>query len=227
MTLPSEYYAENLYPLQDGVLSIISRSDTDFFLTGGTALSRAYYNHRYSDDLDFFLNKSQTYDEQVENVLAKLREGGFVWDVQESFTRAQNFTTLRAGRKDSGVLLKLDFVNDLVPHFGGVQKTDLFCRTDSVRNILSNKLSAVYRYASKDVADIWEIARREPVNWAEAIMEAKQKEAGLEIPYVCEIMKGMPQSEFEAVAWVAKPEWEAFCDGISRIVRDMLAWAGG
>jgi predicted nucleotidyltransferase component of viral defense system len=27
-----------------------------FYLTGGTALSRAYLNHRYSDDLDFFVN---------------------------------------------------------------------------------------------------------------------------------------------------------------------------
>ena len=49
----SQYYEENLYPLQDGVMNILAHSDTDFFLTGGTALSRAYYNHRYSEDLDF------------------------------------------------------------------------------------------------------------------------------------------------------------------------------
>ncbi len=225
--MPSEYYVENLYPLQNGVLNIISRSDTDFFLTGGTALSRAYYNHRYSDDLDFFLNKSQTYDEQLEKILALLGESGFVWDVQEDFIRTSNFAALRVGYKDSDVLLKLDFVNDLVPHFGGIQKTDLFCRTDSVRNILSNKLSAVYRYASKDVADIWEISRRESINWAEIIREAKQKEAGLEITYVCEILKSMPQSEFESVAWVTKPDWAVFCDDIGGIVNDMLVGAAG
>jgi predicted nucleotidyltransferase component of viral defense system len=55
LILPSQYYEEKLYPLQNGVLSILSQSGTDFFLTGGTALSRGYYNHRYSDDLDFFL----------------------------------------------------------------------------------------------------------------------------------------------------------------------------
>jgi len=163
MTLPSEYYEENLYPLQDGVLNIISRSDTDFFLTGGTALSRAYYNHRYSDDLDFFLNKSQTYDEQMEEILALLRESGFVWDVQENFI-----------------------------------------------------------YASKDVADIREIATQESINWEEIIREAKQKEAGLEITYVCEILKSMPRNEFDSVAWVKKPMWEVFCEDIERIVRDML-----
>jgi hypothetical protein len=35
---PLEYYEKNLYPLQDGVLNIISQSGTVFFLTGGTAL---------------------------------------------------------------------------------------------------------------------------------------------------------------------------------------------
>jgi len=51
--MPSQYYEENLYPLQDGVMNILSQSGTDFFLTGGTALSRAYYNHRYSVLLSF------------------------------------------------------------------------------------------------------------------------------------------------------------------------------
>jgi len=36
-------------------MSIIRKLNTPFFLTGGTALSRHYYNHRYSDDLDLFV----------------------------------------------------------------------------------------------------------------------------------------------------------------------------
>jgi len=66
---------------------------------------------------------------------------------------AKNFTTLKV-RKDSDILLKLDFVNELVPHYGEVIETDLFYRTDSIRNMLSNKLSAIFRYAAKDIADI-------------------------------------------------------------------------
>ena len=50
----SEFYEENLYRLQDGVLNIVKNCGTPLYLTGGTALSRAYYRHRYSDDLDFF-----------------------------------------------------------------------------------------------------------------------------------------------------------------------------
>ena len=56
MTSLSAYYEENLYPLQNGVLRAVENCKTRFYLTGGTALSRAYYRHRYSDDLDFFVN---------------------------------------------------------------------------------------------------------------------------------------------------------------------------
>jgi len=131
LILPSQYYEENLYPLQDGVMNTISKCGIRFFLTGGTALSRAYYNHRYSDDLVFFINKSKTYDEQLNKVLALLQENGYIWDTNKEYARAKDFMTLKV-RKDSETLLKLDFVNDLVPHYGEIKETSLFYRTDSI-----------------------------------------------------------------------------------------------
>ena len=221
MILPSQYYEKNLYPLQDGVLDILSRSGTDFFLTGGTALSRGYYHHRYSDDLDFFLDRSQTYDEQLDVVLAMLAENGFSWDIDKGFIRAENFTTIGL-RKDS-VILKLDFINDLVPHFGGIIKTDLFYRTDSIRNILSNKLSAIFRYAAKDIADIREIALHEKIDWTSIIQEARQKEAGLDLIHVSKILQSIPESEFDTIAWIEKPDWKRFKADICNISFDMLS----
>ena len=223
MILPSRFYEENLYPLQDGVLAILRQSDSSFFLTGGTALSRAYYNHRYSDDLDFFLNNSNNYDDELNMVLALLQENGFFWDDKNDFTRSTNFTSLRIGRADSDTLLKLDFVNDTVPLFGELQKTKLFHRTDSIRNILSNKLSAIFRYAAKDIADIREIALRETIDWKQIITEARQKEAGIELVYISDILQGMPESEFETVAWIKKPEWDEFQSDIDRIVYEMIS----
>ena len=223
MILPSEFYEKNLYPLQNGVLNILSRSGTDFFLTGGTALSRAYYHHRYSDDLDFFINQCQNYDEQLNTVLALLREDGFIWDIKKEYIRSKDFTTIKVGYKDTELLLKLDFVNDLVPHFGEIKETSLFYQTDSIQNILSNKLSAIFRYAAKDVADIREIALHELIDWSVIIQEARYKEAGLELIYIGEILTGMPQSEFESVAWTKKPSWEAFRSDIDRIVFEMIS----
>lgn len=47
-------YLEVLYPLQDRVLAVAALADTEFYLSGGTAASRGYLHHRFSDDLDFF-----------------------------------------------------------------------------------------------------------------------------------------------------------------------------
>ena len=44
------FYFDTLYPLQDRVLNIVKKLDTGFYLTGGTASSRGYLQHRFSDD---------------------------------------------------------------------------------------------------------------------------------------------------------------------------------
>ena len=46
------YYQNKVYPLQDEILDLVKSAPVAFYLTGGTALSRFYLNHRYSDDLD-------------------------------------------------------------------------------------------------------------------------------------------------------------------------------
>jgi len=141
--------------------------------------------------------------------------------MENEYTRAEHFTTLRV-RKESETTLKLDFVNDSVPIFGEIISTDLFYRTDSVCNILSNKLSAIFRFAAKDIADIREIALRENVDWVQAIQDARQKEAGIELIYVSEILTGMPQKEFDMIAWVKKPSWDEFRTDIEKIAFDMV-----
>ena len=223
MILPSQYYEESLYPLQDGVLNTLSKCGVRFFLTGGTALSRAYYNHRYSDDLDFFVINDDQYTDQIKEVYFKLKEDGYFWDTKNEFISNKEFTSFKVGWAQSDALLKLDFVNDSAEHFGEIIKTDLFVRTDSIRNILSNKITCLFRYAAKDVADIREIALRTDVNWSQAIMDARCKEAGIDIPVICDILQGMPQSEFETITWVKKPDWEIFRSDIDRIVYEMVS----
>ncbi|AEF80882.1 nucleotidyl transferase AbiEii/AbiGii toxin family protein [Leadbettera azotonutricia] len=223
MISQSQYYEENLYPLQDGVLNTVRNCGTRFFLTGGTALSRAYYKHRYSDDLDFFVNNDDEYDEQYKLILGRLAENGFFWDTETGFLKDKAFATLKVRWKKSDAELKLDFVNDTVPHFGNIIEMDLFDRIDSVRNMLSNKLGALFRFAAKDIADIREIALHESVNWIEIIREAREKVGGLEIPVICDILKGMPESEFEQVNWISKPSWQTFCADIDRVVYEMMS----
>jgi predicted nucleotidyltransferase component of viral defense system len=204
-------------------MSIISKCGTRFYLTGGTALSRAYYSHRYSDDLDLFVNDDIEYAEQVKIILSKLKENGFSWSTTIDFVSTKTYTSLKVKKEESTTSLKLDFVNDVAAHYGEIIKTDIFYRIDSIRNMLSNKLTALFRFAAKDVADIREIAIRETVNWKQAIQDAQQKEAGVEIPVVCDIIQGMPQSEFETIAWTTKPDWEVFRNDIDHIVLQMIS----
>jgi hypothetical protein len=173
--------------------------------------------------LDFFVNHCRDFDEQLDKVLALLHETGFYWNTEKEFTRAPGFATVKVGYKESGPILKLDFVNDKVPRFGEIQETALFYRTDSIRNIISNKLSAIFRYAAKDIADIREIALHETFDWALIINEARQKEAGLELVYISEILSGMPRSEYESIAWTKKPGWEVFRSDIERIAYEMIS----
>jgi hypothetical protein len=141
----------------------------------------------------------------------------------ESKIENVTFTSLKVKWDKSDALLKLDFVNDSTPHFGDILETALFDRTDPVRNILSNKLSALFRYAAKDVADIREIALHESVNWPEIFREAREKEGGVDTPIIGEILRGMPEKEFDGVIWTRKPEWAVFCADIERIVLDMMS----
>jgi predicted nucleotidyltransferase component of viral defense system len=69
-TLPAEYYTNVLYPLQDKAIPAFK--DSPFYLTGGTTLSRGYYNHRYSDDLDYFVNFHPQFEKLAQILIQKL-----------------------------------------------------------------------------------------------------------------------------------------------------------
>ena len=56
------HYLNKLYPMQDIVLHLFNDEAIKLYLTVGTALSRAFLNHRYSDDLDFFLNDNPDFE---------------------------------------------------------------------------------------------------------------------------------------------------------------------
>jgi hypothetical protein len=133
-----DYYQNILYPLQDKVLKSIAQIPVDFYLTGGTALSRAYLQHRYSDDLDFFVNEATDFKQQVNSVTNAIISSGLRIDnaiTDEGFARifiAENEYSL-----------KLDFVNDVPFRCGIPIKTSLFLKTDNFLNILSNKITSL------------------------------------------------------------------------------------
>jgi predicted nucleotidyltransferase component of viral defense system len=140
-----DYYLNIVYPLQDKVLKIIAQLPVDFYLTGGTVLSRVYLHHRYSDDLDFFVNDAANFKSQVNRVIQALTESGTPFDIANA---DEGYARLFVFAGDNA--LKLDFVNDVPFRSGTPGVTNLFDRTDNIHNILSNKVTALGRYSSKD-----------------------------------------------------------------------------
>ena len=221
----SDYYEANLYKFQDGVLNVVKNSGVPFYLTGGTALSRAYYNHRYSDDLDFFVNRDYDFQKHVETVLSLLTNDGFVWSSDVGFVKSVDFCSVIVKRLNQDIGLKLDFVNDIAAHFGNVVSTSLFYRTDSVRNILSNKITAVFRMSPKDVVDIHRICLNESFNWSDVFTEVREKELGVEPCDVAEIIQGIPREAFDSIKWIRPVNFEVFKRDAGQIAKDMLSLA--
>ena len=99
---------KKLYILQDIILDIIFSVENEFYLTGGTCLSRFYHEKRYSDDLDFFTNNSRRFSFAVKNIKAALEKTYKIVVEVDS----KNFVRFRLDN-----ILQLDFVNDITYRF--------------------------------------------------------------------------------------------------------------
>jgi predicted nucleotidyltransferase component of viral defense system len=163
-------YAD-LYALQDEVLAVVFDEPTGFYLTGGTALSRYYLGHRYSDDLDLFTHDVGVFGDAFRLVHGKIQKQ---WSELELEVDARDFKRLRI--LSDGMTLKLDFVADRVGRVGLPDRVGTIY-VDTVRNILGNKLCAIMgRDEARDVADLLFIARKRHFSWSSVLTEVADKE---------------------------------------------------
>lgn len=131
---------------------------TQFYLSGGTALSEFYLHHRLSEDLDFF--SQQEVDLQaVVQYLQSLKSGLGIQtvDVQQSFNR--NLIFLHYPNE----ILKTEFTYYPFPQLEQSKKVgDL--RVDSLRDIAVNKIFTIYqRPRARDFIDLFRIMTQQ--NW--------------------------------------------------------------
>lgn len=223
-----KFYRESLYPFQDGILAIVKRISAPFYLTGGTALSRHYSAVRYSDDLDLFVNRHSEFSTWVERLYAALEQEagrGTLSILTDRVLRFEDYVQifLQGSIKDEVVTLKMDIVNDVAPHYGDTEWDEALGRVDSWRNILSNKVSALYRIEPKDVVDLWALARINRFNWAEIIREAASKEAGLDPLVLYDLLKSFPTQALPSIKWVTgMPDEALFMANLNIIAKEMF-----
>lgn len=216
--MPDKYYFYKLYPFQDEVLWNIQSLQTDFYLTGGTALGRCYLGHRYSDDLDFFVNNHLEFKQQCKTLLSCLDRMPY----QTKPSIAEEFF-VRVFVEKEDISLKIDMVNDVDAHFGRITNQKGFGRVDDWRNILSNKICALSRMEPKDYADILFIAHAYDFDWKEILTEAKEKDLWIDPIEISRMLHQFPVEQLRSINWmISKPNFTACEKAFSIISKDIL-----
>jgi hypothetical protein len=216
---PSAFYFDVLYPLQDRVIRIINQMETGFYLTGGTASSRGYLQHRFSDDLDFFVNDDNRFGLWAERVIQSLAQTGD-WTCQV-LMKEERFARLNISENNAA--LKLEFVNDVPARVGAIQNHPVLGRMDSAANILANKVTATLdRDEPKDLADIWGFCCQKNLSLRDAITNAQSKAAGVFPADLARVLLSVKLADWEAIRWIQSPPAEKFIAQLTALGESLL-----
>ncbi len=192
-----------------------------FYLTGGTALSRFYFHHRFSDDLDLFVNADEKYTSYVEKLISYLEKNKSSLGISinyERLTKSENHTQLFLSANE--VELKIDMINDIAVYFGEFEIDKELGKIDNWRNILSNKVSALFRFEIKDYVDI--ISKNKKFNWREILLEAKQKEAGVDPVEIFNLFTSFPFENLGLIKWSSSFDSKEIEKDFSAIAGDIF-----
>jgi predicted nucleotidyltransferase component of viral defense system len=187
-----------------------------FYLTGGTALSAFYLQHRYSEDLDFFTEEPGMVS-RVLPVLEKLvRDLETRMEVRRQF-RSYLECFIDAGR---GEILRCDFAEDAP--FRLQERTyqaEYGIYVDNALDMACNKLSALYdRTEAKDFVDVYFIDK-EIIRLEDLFPKAKQKHVGLDDYWLA--VSFAKAEEFVKLPRMAKP---VEVEDLKRFFREKALW---
>ncbi len=168
-----------LTPLQEEILRAITRSEIGdlFFLTGGTALSAFYLQHRLSEDLDFFTGEPAGMT-VVRSLFADIA-GKIGAGVEYRRAYSTFLDCVVTGR--SGEQVRVDFAVDPVARLEPVLREEHYgIQIDNSLDIVCNKLSALFdRHEPKDFVDIYFIDK-ELYPFPEVLKNARRKHVGMD-----------------------------------------------
>jgi hypothetical protein len=214
-----EDYFTRLYPLQDAVLAAFSRAETEFYLTGGTAASRGYLSHRFSDDLDLFVNDEPRFGLWADRLVAAAASNP-AWTVTVGLRDAR---FVRFAVSSGGLTLKIELVNDVPSRVGQVSLHPVLGRLDAAENILANKLTALAdRQEPKDLADVWGFCTRMGLSVGRALEGAQGKAAGLFPVDLARVLLSATRADWELVRWIEPPPVDRFVKDLHRLGEELL-----
>ena len=215
--MSKKYYTNNLYPFQDLVLKLIMEVDDAFYLTGGTALGRYYLGHRYSDDLDLFVNRENEFKQLSNKIISQLQNN---FSEVEIALLSESFARIFIHSQEYP--LKIEFVNDVLFHTGKIQSSNFFHRIDSWENILSNKICALSRDEPKDVADLIYLSMRYNFTWETMINYAREKDTWVNEIEVSQSVYKFDTRRLIKIKWIKEPDYETMQDVCKLIAKDII-----
>jgi hypothetical protein len=211
------FYFDVLYPFQDQVIAAINKVDTGFYLTGETAASRGYLQHRFSDDLDYFVNDDDRFGLWVERIIQALNKE---WQC-DVLMKEERFARLNLSREDTS--LKVEMINHVPARVGDVQIHSVLGRLDSAGNILANKVTALLsREEPKDLADIWGFCCQKNLSLRDAITDAQSKAAGVFPADLGRVLCSVQRADWESVRWIQAPPVETFISQLNELGESLL-----
>ncbi|GEM_PF-181034 len=226
-------YEQGIYSLQDKVFEIAGVYGDKIYLTGGTALSRFYFQHRLSEDLDFF---TTTDDLKliVNDFAGRLQAAGFNIEIDKL-----DVYFGRIFAEENDLKLKIEFVREF-NLYDKLIKTDKGIYINNLEDIGANKISAFEdRAEMKDIIDLYFITqklaweelfriadtKRVPVAYEELLTINAQGISGKVLTLVdieeSELEKFLTELREETEAQIKKKE-QAAMNNISRITEKLL-----
>lgn len=208
---------KSLYLLQNKAFEVLKGHLGPFYLTGGTALGRFYLDHRFSDDLDFFVNCNSGFTQEVERIYKRVIRHLPV-DTKSTID-TEEFVRIWIGDE---VKMKLEFVNDTGEHWGPVL-FDNEVPLDNPGNILANKIGAMLsRDEAKDVFDIVSLACCYSYNWKTVYEQATRKQLMNEEDVLMRLTT-FPVEWLPGQRWLKNPvNLVTFKEKLDRIADDFL-----
>jgi len=155
---------------QKKITEFVTKSFKKYYLTGGTALS-FYFNHRFSEDLDFFTQKYKKEDpERVMNFVSKETGFAFRLEAEQEDPKLISMKVYFLGLKRECVL-KIDFVQDFQENIKRIKNglhslEDIYYRKISAamgvikKQDTTGRVIHAGRQSGKDLFDIYYLSKQ-------------------------------------------------------------------
>jgi predicted nucleotidyltransferase component of viral defense system len=212
-----DFYEKLLYPLQDEIFTLVQTER--FYLSGGTCLSRFYYHHRYSEDLDFFYDGYRFPKEEFEIIFREIVNRLSGHFKTELAVDGEYFKRLFVYKQ--AVALKIEFIFENFKTVGTRNKVkEIYI--DSKENIAANKLTTIYaRKTTKDFFDLYfllqELDFEQVANWSEYKIVPLDYE-GAVMAFADRELEGSVLTQSE----ISLNDFESF---VEKLIKKMLEYA--